>query len=105
MKADLKIGENTIGINIGFVSNVFDLAFMLRDGPGTFNFSTPSTNYEKLMYMAAYVKNVKTLTLNGTAFTGHIESINVPWKAGLKDLSTSCSIRFKLTKDVTMGSV
>jgi hypothetical protein len=99
----LTVGENTIGINIGFVRNSFDISFKLTDGPGTFNFSTPSTNYEKIMYMANFTKDVKTLVLNGTTFKGHIENVNITWEPGFKNLTESASLTFTLAKDVKMG--
>ena len=99
------LGTNMIAINIGFFNNSFDISFMLTDGPGTFNFSSPSTNYEKIMYLATdsnVGKQPKTLTLNGTAFTGHIENVNIPWKPGQKDLSINGSFSFRLTKNLPM---
>lgn len=96
------IGENTIPINIGFVTNAFDLSFDLYDGPGTFNFISPSTDYEKIMYMANYIKNVKTLTLNGNSFYGQLENVRIDWVAGKKNLSEGCTLTFHLTKDVKM---
>lgn len=98
----LKIGENTVPINIGFVVNSFDMTFTLSDGPGTFNFQTPTTAYEKIMYMANYKKNVKTLTLNGTAFTGQVENVNITWESGKKNVAEGCTLSFHLTKDVKM---
>jgi hypothetical protein len=100
----MAIGENTIGINIGFVTNDINLSFTLKDGPGTFNFSTPTTNYEKIINMAVYTKDAKSLTLNGTALKVHITSVNIPWVAGMKDLSTNGSMTLKLVKDVKMGT-
>jgi hypothetical protein len=97
------IGENAVPINIGFVTNAYDISFDLYDGPGTFNFKSPSTDYEKIMYMANYKKNVKTLTLNGTAFQGMIENVRIDWVAGKKNLSEGCTLTFHLTKDVPMG--
>ena len=99
------LGTNMIAINIGFFNNSFDISFTLTDGPGTFNFSSPSTNYEKIMYLATdsnVGKQPKTLTLNGTAFTGHIENVNIPWKPGQKDLSINGSFSFRLTKNLPM---
>jgi len=99
------LGSNIIAINIGFFNNSFDISFQLTDGPGTFNFASPSTNYEKIMYLATdptVGKQPKTLTLNGTAFKGHIENVNIPFKAGQKDLVTNGSFSFRLTKDLPM---
>jgi hypothetical protein len=100
----LKIGDNVIGINIGLVRNSFDISLTLTDGPGTFNFTTPSTTYEKIMYMANFTKNVKTLTLNGQQFQGHIENVNVTWEPGFKNLSERASFIFTLGKDIKMDS-
>jgi len=97
------IGENTIPVNLGMVNNSFDLSFMLHDGPGTFDFKTPgSTNYEKIKYLANYVKNAKTLTLYGTVFYGQIESVNVPWEAGKKDLVIMAHLTFHCTANIAM---
>ena len=99
------LGSNMIAINIGFFNNSFDLSFQLTDGPGTFNFSSPSTNYEKIMYLAtdsSVGKQPKTLTLNGTGFIGHIENVNIPFKAGQKDLVIVGSFSFRLTKNLPM---
>jgi hypothetical protein len=96
------IGANVFPINLGMVGNSFDLSFMLHDGPGTFNFASGTTNFEKLEYLANYVKNAKILTLNGTAFYGQIESINIPWEAGKKDLSILGSLTFHCTANIAM---
>ena len=103
-----KVGKNVIIINIGFVNNSFDLSFQLHDGPGAFNFGTISvpggtTAYETIIWLANYV-GVKTLTLNGEPFTGHVENVNIPWKSGMKDLTTNGSLSFNTSKDITMGS-
>jgi hypothetical protein len=63
-----------------------------------------TTNYEKIINMAAYTKDAKSLTLNGTALKVHITSVNIPWVAGMKDLSTNGSLTLKLVKDVKMGT-
>jgi hypothetical protein len=100
-----KIGENTVLVNIGFMRQSFDLSFVLLDGPGTFDFSSPgSTNYEKIKYMAGKKTDPKTLTLNGTTFTGQIESVNIPWEPGKKDLSTNGTIIFTVGMDLKMES-
>jgi hypothetical protein len=99
------IGSNIIAINIGFFNNSFDVSFQLTDGPGTFNFSSPSTNYEKIMYLTAdpdVGKQTKTLTLNGTAFVGHIENVSIPFRPGQKNLVINGSLAFRLTKDLPM---
>jgi len=92
------IGENSIAINIGFVTNAFDLTFDLYDGPGTFSFKSPSTDYEKLIYMANYPKGTKTLTLNGQAFVGQIENLRVSWEPGRKKVALGCTVTFRATK-------
>lgn len=93
--ASQKIGENTITVNIGFVRQSYDLTFQLHDGPGSFDFSTPgSTSYEKIKYLAGKFVDLKTLTLNGTEFSGHIENVNIPWKSGMKDLTTNGTFTF-----------
>jgi hypothetical protein len=94
------IGENSIAVNIGFVTNAFDLTFDLYDGPGTFSFITPSTDYEKLVHLANYVKGVKTLTLNGTAFCGQVENLHVGWEHGKKNFAEGCTMTFRVTKDI-----
>lgn len=99
------LGSNMIAINIGFFNNSFDISFQLTDGPGTFNFTTGTTNYEKIMFMATDAdvgKQPKTLTLNGTAFIGHIENVNIPFRPGHKDLVVNGSFAFRLTKDLPM---
>ena len=92
------IGENSIAINIGFVTNAFDLTFDLYDGPGTFSFISPSTDYEKLIHMANYPKGTKTLTLNGQAFVGQIENLRVSWEPGRKKVALGCTVTFRATK-------
>ena len=90
-------GKNSKIINIGFLKTAYDCTFMIHDGPGTFDFQTPgTTTFEKLVYMAYYVKDPKTLTLNGTAFAGQIENLVVPWKAGQAGLSRNASFSFTI---------
>ena len=99
-------GTNVIIINIGFLTDSFDLSFQLHDGPGSFAWkgaTSASTAYERIMAMA-HDTNPKTLTLNGTAMPGHIENVNIPFKAGQKDLVTIGSFSFNLSKNITMGS-
>ena len=96
-------GTNVIIINIGFLNDSFDLSFQLQDGPGAFNWKTGTTAYEKIMAMA-HDTNPKTLTLNGTAMTGHVENVNIPFRAGQKDLVVNGSLSFNLSKNITMGS-
>ncbi len=98
------LGSNTIGINIGFVQNNINLSFYLTDGPGTYNFISPTTNYEKLVYMANYVHNAKTLTLGSSVFHCHITSMSINCEPGKKDLSTNGNITLMLSKDIAMDS-
>ena len=95
-----QIGTNTIAINIGFISNNINLSFTLTDGPGTFNFTSGTTNYEKILRMAAD-PNPKTLNLNGTAFTGQITSVNMNWDAGKKNIGTG-SLSLTTSANITM---
>jgi hypothetical protein len=104
-------GENVIIINIGFINISYDLSFQLTDGPGSFNFETmsgSSTNFEKIMYLfggpGSESKDPKILTLNGSDKHGQIESVNIPWKAGMKNLTTNGMLSFNVCKDITMGS-
>ena len=100
LTVNVTIGENSVPINLGFIVNAYDITFDLYDGPGTFNFSTPSTDYEKLEHLANYVLDVKTLTLDGQTFTGHIENMRIDWIAGKKNVSEGCTMTFHTTKDV-----
>jgi hypothetical protein len=96
-------GKNTYCINLGLVSNVFNIEFTLKDGPGTYNFKTPGgTNFEKISYLANYVKNPKYLTLYGTQFTGHIDAVDIQWVEGHKNIATNCIVSFILTADINM---
>jgi hypothetical protein len=99
-RTDLLV-SNTIGINIGFVSEVFDIRFTLTDGLGTLNWATPSTNYEKLFYFS-YKKNPKTLVINGRTIYGHIENLTLPWEGGKKDLSIGGILSFRVTQNIEM---
>jgi hypothetical protein len=99
-----KIGENTIPINLKFLSLSYDLSFQLTDGPGTFDFETPgSTNFEKIMHLSAK-SNPNCLYLNGTKFTGIIEMVNIPWKPSMKNLTTNGTLSFCTAKDISMGA-
>ena len=99
-------GTNVIIINIGFLNDSFDLSFQLHDGPGSFTWkgaTSASTAYEQIMAMA-HDTNPKTLTLNGKGMPGHIENVNIPFRAGQKDLVVNGSLSFNLSKNITMGS-
>lgn len=96
------IGKNTKCINIGLNSNTFDFTFKLTDGPGTFNFTTPSTNYEKLVWMASHCKNAKVITISAFSGYGHIENLHVEWLPGKKNLAEGCSMTVILTDNITM---
>jgi len=101
------VGTNTIVMNIGFITHTIDLVFTLKDGPGTFDFLSPTTNYEKIIYMASFPRNVKTITLNGgsspKSYNCQISSVNIPWDEGKKDLMSG-TMSVMLCKDVVMGS-
>lgn len=98
------IGNNTVIINLKRTRITFDLYFQLKDGVGTFDGVTPgSTNYEKLLYMANFVGNPKTLTLNGTAFKVQIDSMNIPYDAGKGNLILNGSISMTTCADISMG--
>lgn len=101
------VGNNTIAINIGFVSNSYDLTFTLTDGPGAYSINPNGTNYEKLLYLASQT-NPKTVTLVGTSTIspiphGQIESLNVSWKSGMKDIAVGCTMSIKLCANITMS--
>lgn len=99
-RLDLNI-SNSVGINIGFVTEAFDLGFTLTDGLGTLDWATPVTNYEKLFHMA-YKVNPKTLMINDRAITGHIENISLPWEAGKKDMSIDGTLTFRVCMNIEM---
>jgi hypothetical protein len=104
--AGTAIGQNEKIVNIGFTTDAFDLSFTLLDGPASFDFITPgSTNYEKLVYIAHMgMTNKTTLTVNGTAFSGAIENLNVPWQAGKKDLAQNGTLTFHLGDTIVVMS-
>ena len=98
------VGSNTIVVNLKMTRISFDLYFQFKDGVGTFDGVTPgSTNYEKLLYMANFVGNPKTLTLNGTAFKVQIDSMNIPYDAGKGNLILNGSISMTTCADISMG--
>lgn len=102
-----QIGANIKGINIGFVTNRYSLRFTLLDGLGTLNFGgSGTTNYEKIVYMtnSRLALNPKTLTLNGIDMKGHIESFNITFAAGDKDMALNCSLNFIATDNIEMGT-
>ena len=101
-QAEDALGRNTKLINIGLVVNTIDLTFTLKDGPGTYNFNTPGTKYETLVYLAAYVKNAKILTLGSTTFYGHIENLSVAWMPGKKNLAENCTLTFHMSDNIAM---
>lgn len=88
------VGWNIIAINIGFVANRYAIRFTITDGIGTLKNDGTGTIYEKLNYMANNfnTKNAKALTINGTKIGVHIESFNVTFAAGDKDLALNCSL-------------
>jgi len=93
--------SNTIGINIGFVSENVDLNFTLTDGIGTLNWAVPTTNYEKLFYFC-YKLNPKVLTINGRVIYGHIENLTLPFESGKSNLSIGGSLSFRVTQNIEM---
>lgn len=97
-----QLGYNTQAINIGLLRSSFTFNFTLRDGPGTYNFNTPgSTNFEKLTYIARQ-HNPKTLTINGSVYMCHIDSLDVSWDAGKKDIGRA-SMTVTLTSNLGMA--
>ena len=99
-RADLLL-SNSIGINIGFVSEAFDLNFTLTDGLGTLDWANPTTNYEKLFYFC-YKLNAKKLLINGRTIYGHIENLTLPFESGKHDLSIGGSLSFRVTQNIEM---
>jgi hypothetical protein len=99
-REDLNV-SNSIGINIGFISETFTMSFTLEDGIGTLDWENGTTNYEKLFRMA-YKKNPKTLTINDKAIYGQIEELSIPFAGGKKDLSMDCSLSFRVCMDIEM---
>lgn len=93
--------SNSVGINIGFITEAFDLRFTLTDGLGSMDYASPTTNYEKLFSMA-YKVNPKTFKINDKTMTVHIENINLPWVAGQKDLSIDGSMSVRVVKNLLM---
>lgn len=99
------LGANIKGINIGFVTNRYLLNFILTDGLGTLDFGgSGTTNYEKIVYITnnSSTINPKTLTINGRDFNAHIESFNISFAAGDKDLALNCSLNCILVDDIKM---
>ena len=88
------IGWNIKGLNIGFLINRFSIKFTILDGMGTMNFDQPSTIYEKIQYMAnrAGTKGAKALTINGYKMAVQIESFNITFAAGQKDMAIGCTL-------------
>jgi hypothetical protein len=93
--------SNSVGINIGFVTEAFDLRFTLTDGLGTMDWAVPSTNYEKIFHMA-YQRNPKVLTINDKTMTVHIETVNLPYEAGKKDLSIDGILSLRVVMNIEM---
>ena len=98
---DNLLESNSVGINIGFVTEAFDLSFTLTDGLGALDWANPTTNYEKLFFMA-YKINPKQLVIDGRGIYGHIENLTLPWEAGKADLSVNGSLSFRVTKNIEM---
>jgi len=88
------VGWNIKSINLGFVTNRYSVRFTLTDGCGILRHDGNGTNYEKLNYMANSfsAKCPKALTINGYKFGVHIESLNVTFAGGDKDLALNCTM-------------
>jgi hypothetical protein len=93
--------SNTIVVNIGFVTEAIDLTFILTDGIGTLNWAQPTTNYEKLFYMA-YQGNPKVLMLDDRLIYCQIENLNLPWEPGQKDLSIGGILSLRVCMNIAM---
>ncbi len=97
-------GSATIGINIGFVSEMYYLTFTFKDGMGSLDFVTPgSTNYEKFKYMASYVISPKTLTINGATIPVQITNWNIPFEAGKGTMAMNGTCMLQYVKNISMG--
>lgn len=97
------LGQNTKVINIGLIVDQFDFTFTLKDGPGTYNFGTPLTKYETLIYLAAFIPSPKVLTLGSNTFYCQIESINVSWAPGKKNVAENCMVTVQLCDNISMS--
>lgn len=101
-------GTNQIGFNLGFFDNAFDLQFtlMVDSSPGTFNFATGTTDYEKLAYLALDPiagKNPKIIQINGgPTYAFQIEAFRFPWLSGQANLAQNCTMSCRLTKYLPM---
>jgi hypothetical protein len=93
--------SNSVGINIGFITEAMDLRFTLTDGLGSLDYAAPTTNYEKLFNMA-YKRNPKILTIDGKTMPVHIENISLPWAAGQKDLSIDGTLSLRIVMNINM---
>lgn len=99
------IGWNVVALNIGFVTNRYTLKFTITDGLGTLNFGGSGTTiYEKLVYMTnnQSTTNPKTLMINDYPIFVHVESFNVTFAGGSKDLALNCSLNLLAVKDIKM---
>lgn len=99
------LGLNMKCINIGFVANRIILKFTLTDGIGSMNFGgSGATNYEKIVYISnnSSIINPKTLTINGHDENAHVESFNISFAGGSKDLSLGATVSLILTDSIQM---
>jgi len=83
---------NVYTINLTILQQFIDLNFSLpptAGGPGTFNFGTPATDFERLgnICMQKDLGSKITLTINGNAISCACTSFTTSWEPGFKDLS------------------
>jgi hypothetical protein len=65
-------------INLKMLTHNIIVTFKLFDLLGTFNFTTPSTTFEKLWYMFKYDGGTKTLILGGATFYVAMSNLDTP---------------------------
>ena len=94
------IGDNAIGVNIGFLADVYTLSFTLTDGFGI-NYSTGTKNYEKIVMMSREIAP-KVLIIDGYSMHVHLESFNVTFVGGGKDLALNCTLNLHACKNIIM---
>jgi len=94
------IGKNVKGVNIGFLADVYTISFTLTDGYGT-DYSTGTKNYEKIVRMARK-KNPKVLIIDGYTIYVHLESFNVSFAGGDKDLALNCNMNLHACDNILM---
>ena len=98
------IGGNTKSINIGFVTNRFSVRFTFTDGVGTASPYNKSTNYEKLLFLSndSTAINPKLFSINGLTMFVHIESFNITFSGGDKDLALNCTLNLITCANIKM---